>query len=271
MTTPPAAKPALLWILATSLSLLVSCAPAPYITNHQARSQESRVQAVVLHFTREDFSSSLKTLTEGEVSSHYLVRDEPVEIYQLVDESQRAYHAGISSWRGRTFLNASSIGIEIVNAGDYVGVDGVAYHDYPGPQVDAVIALLKDIVARHTIRPEFILGHSDIAPHRKTDPGPKFPWTRLADAGLIPWPDRAVVAARQEVYQDSLPDLLWFQNKLIEHGFTLTPTGELDKKTREVLAALQMKYRPERYDGQADAETAALLDVLTSSQANKEM
>lgn len=269
MTVAPACKSALQWLFSTALLLLVACAPVPYIHSPQARSQESRVQSVILHFTREDFPTALKTLTEGEVSSHYLVRDEPVEIYQLVDESQRAYHAGISSWKGRTFLNASSIGIEIVNAGDRPGPEGTTYHNYPTQQIDAVIALLKDIVARHRIRPEYILGHSEIAPHRKTDPGPKFPWKRLADENLIPWPDPAAVAMRQGEYQAALPDLLWFQNKLIEHGFALTPTGTLDKETQEILAAFQMKYRPERYDGQPDAETAALLDVLTTPQSNK--
>ena len=258
------------WILVAALLLLVACAPVPYIYSHQARSQESRVQFVILHFTREDFPSSLKTLTQGEVSSHYLVRDEPVEIHQLVDESQRAYHAGISGWKGRTFLNASSIGIEIVNAGDSAGPEGITYHDYPTPQIDAVIALLKDIVARHQIRPDYILGHSDVAPHRKTDPGPKFPWKRLADEGLIPWPNPEEVRARLEVYRVALPDLVWFQNKLIEHGFALTPTGTLDKETKEILAAFQMKYRPALYDGQMDAETAALLDVLTTPRRNKE-
>lgn len=270
MTVNLAFRPAIRWIFSTALLLLVACAPVPHITSYQVRSQESRVQSVILHFTREDFPTALKTLTEGEVSSHYLVRDKPVEIYQLVDESQRAYHAGISSWKGRTFLNASSIGIEIVNAGDSLGPEGITYHDYPTPQIDAVIALLKDIVARHQIRPEYILGHSDVAPHRKTDPGPKFPWKRLADEGLIPWPERAAVTMRQEVYQAALPDLLWFQNKLIDHGFALTPSGTLNKETQEILAAFQMKYRPERYDGQPDAETAALLDVLTSPQTKED-
>jgi N-acetylmuramoyl-L-alanine amidase len=269
MTVTQALRPAIQLIFSTTLLLLVACSPTSFIYSHQARSQESRVQAVILHFTREDFPTALKTLTEGEVSSHYLVRDDPVEIYQLVDESQRAYHAGISSWKGRTFLNASSIGIEIVNAGDSPGPEGVAYHDYPRPQIDAVIALLKDIVARHQIRPEYILGHSDVAPHRKTDPGPKFPWKRLADEGLIPWPDPVAVAARQEVHQAALPDLLWFQNRLIEHGFALNPTGTLDKETQEIIAAFQMKYRPERYDGRPDAETAALIDVLTTPQTKE--
>jgi N-acetylmuramoyl-L-alanine amidase len=248
------------------LVAVVGCAPGLRIDHsYQARSQDSRVQFLILHFTNEDYSSSLRILTEGSVSSHYLVRDEPVEIYQLVPEGRRAYHAGLSSWKGQTMLNAASIGIEIVNRGDYKGPDGSLYPDYPKAQIDAVIQLVKQIVARHGIRPDRILGHSDIAPLRKVDPGPKFPWKRFADEGLIPWPDAAAVAAKTAGYEQALPDVAWFQAKLAEHGFEVPRTGALDEPTRKVVAAFQMKYRPERYDGQPDAETAAILAVLTAT------
>lgn len=230
--------------------------------SHSAASQDSRVQFVVIHYTAGEFEPSLRILTRGAVSSHYLVDRDPPRIYQLVDESRRAYHAGVSSWEGVTALNAASIGIEIVNNG-YVDDRRGRYHPYPADQIDQVVALVKDIVRRHGVRPHRIVGHSDIAPSRKQDPGPLFPWRRLADEGLIPWPDEQQVAAERPRFTLALPDVAWFQARLEAHGFAVPRSGELDEATRDVLVAFQMKYRPERYDGEPDAETAALLEVIT--------
>ncbi len=229
-----------------------------------AKSQDSRVQFLILHFTNEDWESSIRILADGRVSSHYLVRERPVEIARLVAEDRRAYHAGVSSWKGDTSLNAASIGIEIVNRGDLPDKEGNLYPDYPKEQIDAVVSLVRDIVQRHGIRGDRILGHSDIAPLRKVDPGPRFPWKRLAEEGLIPWPDAAAVAAARPGFEAALPDVAWFQMKLEAHGFGIARSGALDAATRRTLAAFQMKYRPARYDGQPDAETAALLQVLTA-------
>jgi N-acetylmuramoyl-L-alanine amidase len=164
-------------------------------------------------------------------------------------------------------LNSASIGIEIVNAGEMGSPPGsppgeLVFAEYPKAQIDAVVALVKDIVKRHGIRPENIVGHSDIAPQRKVDPGPKFPWKRLADEGLIPWPDAERVAQRRAAMEQTLPDVLWFQEKLYRHGFEVPRDGALDDATVRVISAFQMKYRPARYDGMPDAETAAILDVL---------
>ncbi len=247
------------------LWLVAGCAAGPAIDrSYTAASQDSRAQFLILHATWSGYETALRDLTQGPVSSHYLVRDDPVRIYGLVDESRRAWHAGESSWKGQTMLNAASIGIEIVNAGDSLAARGVPWQEYPGAQVDAVVALVKDIVARHRIRPDRILGHSDIAPQRKSDPGPLFPWKRLADEGLIPWPDPARVAVRRAQYEASLPGIGWFQARLEAHGFDVPGNGEYDEATRRVVAAFQMKYRPSRFDGVPDAETAAILDVMTS-------
>lgn len=253
------------------LALAAGCASGPRIdTTHASVNQDSRVQFLVIHFTNEDFPISLKTLTEASsrpVSSHYLVRDDPPVVYRLVDEGQRAWHAGVSSWRRVTALNSASIGIEIVNAGDMPSAPGtppgeLVFPEYPKAQIDVVVALVKDIVKRHGIRPENIVGHSDIAPQRKVDPGPKFPWKRLADEGLIPWPDAERVAQRRAAMEQALPDIAWFQERLYRHGFEVPRNGELDEATVRVISAFQMKYRPSRYDGMPDAETAAILDVL---------
>ena len=244
-----------------SVLFLAGCAAGPAIdTTYTARSQESRVQFLVLHYTWEDFPSSLKTLTEENVSSHYLVRDDPPVVYRLVDESRRAWHAGVSSWQGNTNLNSSSIGIEIVNFGDRNG----AWQAYPKAQMDVVIALVKDIVKRHNIRPDRIVGHSDIAPQRKSDPGPLFPWKRLADEGLIKWPDAAEVARRQAAFAKELPDVEWFQKMLAKQGYAVPLNAELDEQTVRVIKVFQMRNRPANIDGMPDAETAAILDVLVN-------
>jgi N-acetylmuramoyl-L-alanine amidase len=237
-------------------------------TSYSAKSQDSRVQHLVLHFTTIDNEKSIKVLTEDTVSSHYLVTerigDAPPKIYQLVPEDRRAFHAGVSWWKGAAGLNASSIGIEIVNKGYTDTPQGRVWHEYQKEQMDLVIALSKDIVKRHDVRPDRVVGHSDIAPGRKNDPGPKFPWKRFADEGIIPWPDEAMVKAKQSEHERALPDAKWFQEKLTAHGFRVTTTGTMDALTTSALEAFQMKYRQSKFDGVADAETAALLDVATS-------
>lgn len=243
--------------------LLAGCASGPLIDHSYAsRAQDSRVRYVILHYTHGDSARSLKALTEGEVSSHYLITDQPVTIYQLVDESRRAWHAGHSAWQRDTQLNFSSVGIELVNPGYDDSPEGRVFHPYAPAQIEQLIALLRKIVARHGITPEHILGHNEIAPQRKLDPGPMFPWQRLAQAGLIRWPDTAKVAARRQIFEQQLPDILWFQTKLAQHGYALTATGIADDATRNCLSAFQMKFRPARFDGLPDAETAAILEVL---------
>jgi N-acetylmuramoyl-L-alanine amidase len=255
-------------LLALLVALLAGCATGPRIdTSFSAVGQDSRVRFLVLHYTAADSPVSLKILTQQAVSSHYLVDDKDGKIYGLVDENRRAYHAGISYWRGYTQLNYNSIGIEIVNLGFKETPAGRLWFPYTPEQVDNIVHLVRQIVKRHQILPENVIGHSDIAPQRKTDPGPLFPWKRLADEGLILWPDAGRVAVRQAEFTMALPDARWFQQKLALHGFQVPQTGLFDKETMNVISVLQMKYRPARFDGMADAETAAILDVLTTPPA----
>lgn len=247
------------------IAALAGCASGPPIdTTYTAQGQDSRAQFLVLHYTAQDFPTALKTLTTDKVSSHYLVRDDPPTIYRLVDENRRAWHAGVSYWKGTTQLNSASIGIEIVNLGYKDTPQGRVYFDFPQPQIDAVIALVKKIVAEHNIPPERVVGHSDIAPQRKPDPGPRFPWKQFGDAGLIPWPDAAEVAKRKPVFEQLLPDVEWFQQNLSQYGYAVPLNGQLDEMTVNVVKAFQMKYRPALFDGIPDAETAAMLDVLNA-------
>jgi N-acetylmuramoyl-L-alanine amidase len=256
-------------VVAAWVLLLAGCAtPGPEAlkidTRYTAQGQDSRAQYLILHYTDEPLASSVRILTQQTVSAHYLLSDEsPPVVYRLVDESRRAWHAGVSFWKGATMLNASSIGIEIVNLGEEKAADGSrSFTPYPPAQIDTLVRLVRDIVTRHKIPPERILGHSDIAPQRKIDPGPLFPWKALADAGLINWPEASRVAAQRGKFDAALPDVAWFQQSLASVGYQVPTTGELDTATRRVVAAFQMRYRPALYDGTPDAETAALLQVI---------
>ncbi|TBU86496.1 N-acetylmuramoyl-L-alanine amidase [Phytopseudomonas dryadis] len=249
--------------LALLVLLLAGCSSGPRIdSSHTASGQSSRVQYIVLHYTSADLPRSLELLTQEEVSAHYLIDAVPPTVYQLVDENRRAWHAGVSEWQGRTWLNGTTIGIELINQGYFDTPKGRYWQPYAQGQIDTLIVLLKDIMQRHQLPPGSIIGHSDIAPQRKVDPGPLFPWKRLADAGLMPWPDTQAVAREQAAFSASLPSVAWFQEQLARQGYTVPDTGVLDEATRNVLRAFQMKYRQSLYDGQPDAETAALLLVL---------
>lgn len=247
--------------------VLTGCATAPNAPSAlhidrsiQAQAQNSRVEFVVLHYTSASNERSLDLLSRRNVSSHYLITDEAVpRVYQLVHESRRAWHAGISLWYERTNLNAASIGIEIVNPGGA----GLSWAPYSQAQIDTLLLLLADIVQRHQIKRHNIVGHSDIAPQRKVDPGPLFPWKTLAQAGLARWYDETLAAQyRADFERTGLPGIAWVQEQLARVGYNTPKTGRLDKATRNVVAAFQMRYRPSLYDGTPDAQTLAILKSL---------
>ncbi|MBM7062560.1 N-acetylmuramoyl-L-alanine amidase [Pseudomonas sp. UL073] len=254
------------YLLLLSLTLLGGCASGLRIdTSHPSRNFDSRAQYIVLHYTSADLPRSLELLTVGEVSSHYLIGAQPPTIYRLVDENQRAWHAGQSEWQGRTWLNASSIGIELVNPGYEDTANGRVWYPYDEAQIEALIVLLRDIVQRHHLPAANIIGHSDIAPMRKLDPGPLFPWQRLAAAGFGRWPQAAEVARLRSRFTQALPEISWVQRELSQIGYAAPRSGVLDEATQHALAAFQLHYRPSRYDGVLDAETAALLGALALS------
>ncbi|KQV50848.1 hypothetical protein ASC95_14345 [Pelomonas sp. Root1217] len=236
--------------------------------SYTSQNQDSRALYIVLHYTVLDWEKSLKVLTTGgQVSAHYLVRDNPVASYALVDENRRSWHAGASFWAGNTNLNSASIGIEIVNAGHVDGPGGRIYAPFPQAQVDEVIALVRDIQKRHNVKPERIIGHADIAPGRKQDPGPQFPWKQLADAGLIPWPDGPLVTVKMLEHEVAPREVAWLQERLARIGYNVSRSGQMDVLTREVIATFQMKYRPRDISGTLDAETAALIEVASTPTA----
>jgi N-acetylmuramoyl-L-alanine amidase len=238
-------------------------------TRYHAPGVDSRVRFLVMHYTQSGEARSLAVLTGDGVSVHYVVPDvpriekgEPV-VYQLVPETERAWHAGKSEWQGTTELNAASIGIENVNVGPVDTPQGRTWQPYPPAQVDALVKLAKDIVTRYKIPPTRVVGHSDIAPQRKIDPGPAFPWRTLYDNGVGAWPDDATVAHYLAGRDPKSPvDVAALQQKLQRYGYDVATDGVLDDKTRNVIAAFQMHFRPADYAGNADAQTDAIAAAL---------
>ena len=212
--------------------------------NHAPRLADAAIDVLVLHYTELPLKESLDILRDGarehRVSAHYVLAENGT-LYRLVPEDRVAWHAGHSHWRGREALNATSIGVEIVNLhGDR--------HDYPGPQIAALIELCRGILARHpAIVPRNVVGHSDIAPKRKIDPGLRFPWATLARAGIGLWP-RAGARPLEGDMQMAL------------QRFGYPPA--VDVTTADVVAAFQRRFRPARADGVSDPETRALLADL---------
>ena len=222
--------------------------------NHDSREGQP-ISFLVLHYT--GMPSGVEALErlcdpDAKVSAHYVV-EEDGRIFQLVDEAQRAWHAGKSHWRGVDNVNAHSIGVEIVNPGHEFG-----YRAFPKQQMDAVMALCKDIRGRYHITPRNVVGHSDVAPDRKEDPGELFPWALLAAQGVGAWP-----SIRHAVMPQSAPvDIDMLQAALIEYGYGLRRTRVWDEATKKTVIAFQRHFRPGNICGEWDAECDALLRSL---------
>lgn len=255
------------------LLVLAGCASqntgGPYRLDEslKANGKNSRIDIIVLHYTASTKPSALLTLTNREVSAHYVVSDDskPV-VYKLVDENLSAWHAGESSWYGRTFVNPRSIGIEIVHPGWARNSSGELGPLFPAAQIDAVITLTREVAKRHGVAPENIVGHSDVAPLRKQDPGPAFPWKKLAQAGVGRWFDEAAAAKYQAEYvRNGPPDAGWFQKQLKRVGYSVPESNYFDTNTLHTIAAFQMHYRPELVNSKPDAQTAARLRALPTN------
>lgn len=235
--------------------------------------QNFRQKYLILHYTALDSEKSIRVLTQQSVSSHYLVSDyDDKEIYQLVDENKRAYHAGISTWRKDKNMNDNSIGIEIVNMGYTTDGNGKKiFPVYPEYQFKKVAELVKDIVTRYDIPATNILGHSDVAPTRKQDPGPMFPWERLYNEYQIGmWYDNAAkqtfynaaVSSNFESDLSTSPFIFRIQTMLAGFGYDLQPSGSWDDATKKTIETFQYHFRPQNYDGIMDPETYAILQAL---------
>ena len=216
---------------------------SPYRSpNFGPRPAATPIDMLVIHYTgMPTAEAALARLVDpaSQVSAHYVI-DEDGAVHALVDEAMRAWHAGESFWRGRADVNSRSIGIELVNPGHEFG-----YRPFPEAQTAALIALARDLIGRHPIPPINVVGHADVAPRRKTDPGELFDWRRLAAAGIGLWPDGA---SPDGAGGDAAADLAAIGYETIDLGLSV--------------AAFQRRFRPARVDGRVDGETAGLLRAL---------
>ena len=234
----------------------ISSKPSP---NFNERPDGGAVDMVVLHYTNmPDAAAALDRLCdpEAEVSAHYLI-DEAGRIFHLVAEDHRAWHAGVAYWQGEQDINGCSIGIELAHQGP---ADDGSFAAFPLAQMQALSDLLSDILRRHNIPPERFLGHSDVAPARKIDPGEMFDWDWLAEQGF----GLVSKASGQGHEKLDTPEL---QKALAKFGYAVNRTGDRDEVTRQAVTAFQRHHRRELVDGVADAMTCArLLDLLSHAR-----
>lgn len=234
--------------------------PSP---NFDERSGRRPVDMIVLHYTgMKTAAAALERLAdpESKVSAHYMI-DEDGTIYRLVPEDKRAWHAGVSFWRGVRDVNARSIGIELVNPGHEFG-----YREFPTPQIDALIVLLKDIATRHEVMPGNYVAHSDIAPSRKEDPGELFPWHRLHAAGFGRWWSkdfRVSPSAPTMQAGERGGAVLELQVALDKIGYAIEGSGIYDPLTEAAVRAFQRHWRQSQVDGTSDAETTSLIHHIS--------
>lgn len=218
--------------------------------------RKTPIDMLVLHYTgMESGQAALDRLCDADakVSSHYVV-DEDGTIYNLVDEALRAWHAGVASWREREDINSRSIGIEIVNGGHDFGLP-----EFPEQQIAAVIALCKDILSRHEIADRDIVGHSDIAPARKQDPGERFPWRRLAQSGVGLFPAPVELAQEGRLAASEATAILQ------AIGYAIAPSDP--DALVDGLRAFQRRWRPEQVTGLLDDGTLAMLLAVSRAYA----
>ncbi len=241
-----------------------------YNSYRSVKGYNHRVRFLVMHYTAGNFKSSVTELTGSAVSVHYLVPDpteqtyldagfKDMRIFNMVDENERAWHAGVSQWAGRSNLNDTSIGIEIVNQA--TESDGkFNFPPYNDIQIEAVQQLALNIIQRYPdIKPVNVVGHSDITPGRKSDPGPQFPWKKLYEAGVGAWYDEETKKGFEE--DKSQPTNADFITKLKKYGYN-TAGSDTDAGFKNLVRAFQLHFRAENYDGILDKETDAILSAL---------
>ncbi|MBX2805403.1 MAG: N-acetylmuramoyl-L-alanine amidase [Hyphomicrobiales bacterium] len=228
--------------------------------NCEQRRGGLRPTILLMHYTgmtRADRAVDWLCAPASRVSCHYLV-DEDGRITQMVSEDARAWHAGVSCWMGETDINSASIGIEIHNPGHDAG-----YPDFPEAQMDAVIALSRDILTRHDIPPRRVLAHSDVAPDRKADPGEKFDWAGLARAGIGHWVPPAPLAAKAPEHAGLEPETVRHTQQLLAYyGYDCPVNGTVCARTERVVRAFQRHFRQSLADGRIDRSTIDTLERL---------
>ena len=235
--------------------------PSPNVGPRQAVDDTVHVRHLIVHYTgMQSCGHALDRLCDkiAKVSAHYLI-DEAGAVYRLVPEDMRAWHAGVSFWNGLRDLNSTSIGIELVNPGHDYG-----YRAFPSAQLDTFTALVREIMERHGIDPANVLGHSDVAPGRKTDPGELFPWKEMAALGIGEWPNNPEP-------MNGVADQTAALKQLSAIGYAVPLSLELgadilhaEAGAADVIAAFQCHYRPARINGALDPETGGLISAVAA-------
>ena len=251
---------------------------------YQATGKSERIKTIVLHYTVSNNARAIKQLTTGNVSAHYLILDhDDNKIYNLVPESERAWHAGAGGFADRTILNDTSIGIEIVNSGikpEYRNAlknGALDYHPYEHYvefnelQIKKVAQLVQELAARYDISPKNIIGHADMAPSRKIDPGAKFPWQRLYfDYDIGAWYDafdKQFFMNQKDFDAATIPEI---KQAFRDYGYQINDIDAWDKVSRDVIYAFQLHFRPQQPTGELDLETYAILKALNKKYAGRD-
>ena len=228
--------------------------PSP---NHDARPAGTPVDILLLHYTdMRSCEEAVERLRDpaARVSAHYCVGKDGT-VHALVPEERRAWHAGLSYWAGARDINGRSIGIELDNPGHQFG-----YQRFSDAQMEALAELCTGILARHPIPAHRVLGHSDVAPARKIDPGELFEWRKLAAAGIGLWPDATAFADPGPA--EAGKPMAAVQSQLARFGYDVDVTGIADSRSRAALAAFQRHFHPCRISGEADGGTRRMLSAL---------
>jgi N-acetylmuramoyl-L-alanine amidase len=244
-----------------------------YNSYRAVKGYNRRTRFLIMHYTAINFAASVGALAgNGGVSAHYLIPDpadqsyvdagfKNMRIFNLVDENERAWHAGVSHWAGRNNLNDTAIGIEIVNlASDNGGV--FTFPPYRPEQVQAIKQLALNILQRYPdIEPTHVLGHGDIAPGRKSDPGAAFPWKDLYEAGIGAWYDENAKEEYRQRFSLKHPEPNEVIDKFKRYGYDISAV-QSPRGLRNLVRAFQLHFRPSNYDGNLDTETTATLYAL---------
>ncbi|MBL4900239.1 MAG: penicillin binding protein PBP4B [Colwellia sp.] len=281
-------------ILLSACVLLTSCTSNNLpVEEMHSKNYGQRIKFLIMHYTGADYQKSLQALVhKGNVSSHYLIPEshdktylnDELKVLKLVNENERAWHAGNSYWQGRTAVNDQSIGIEIVNTptcervakaqtelakGQGLSTKKLApskmcfYPDYDPKQIELLIKLSTKILKKNPdISPVNIIGHSDISPQRKSDPGSRFPWYQLYQAGIGAWYDKETVLHFGQLFDQQMPNIGLIQHALNTYGYGVQETGEFDSQTQAVLHAFQTHFVPWKITDRADEQTVATLFSL---------
>ena len=276
-------------VLLLTCMLLASCISSRLpVQKIYSKNHDQRIKFLIMHFTADNYQNSVnKSVNKGGVSSHYLLPeshdktylDDNLQVFKLVNEKDSAWHAGNSYWQGREALNEQAIGITMVNTAkcerlpsnktELANFQNIAaeqmcfFPDYDPKQIDLLVQLSKEILQNNPdISPTNILGHSDIAPLQQIDPGPRFPWFQLYQAGIGAWYEKETVLNYWQLFDQQTPTISLVQAALKNYGYGIIESGILDKQTQAVLHAFQTHFVPWQITDKIDVQTVATLFAL---------